>query len=120
MTTLFDKYGGFATVSSIVRDFYKEVIASPTLKHHFENIQMDRLIDHQTKFIASVLGSSDLYSGKTMTIAHRNLNISSSEFAEVANILKETLEDAGVEDVDVATIISIVASLKDTIVKSDS
>jgi hypothetical protein len=55
-----------------------------------------------------------------MTIAHRNLNISSSEFAEVANILKETLEDAGVEDVDVATIISIVASLKDTIVKSDS
>ena len=120
MTTLFDKYGGFATVSSIVRDFYKEVIASPTLKHHFENIKMDRLIDHQTKFIASVLGSSDPYLGKTISIAHRNLNISSSEFSEVAGILKEVLEDAGVEDVDVTAIISIVSSLKDSIVKSES
>ena len=48
--SLFEKYGGFATVSTIVRQFYKDVLTSPNLKSYFEDVNMEVLIDHQTKF----------------------------------------------------------------------
>ena len=42
--SLFEKYGGFATVSTIVRQFYKDVVASPNLEGYFENVNMESLI----------------------------------------------------------------------------
>jgi truncated hemoglobin YjbI len=44
--TLFDKYGGVPTVTSIVRASYKEVLKNYKLKPYFENIDTERLIHH--------------------------------------------------------------------------
>jgi len=54
--TLFDKYGGFATVSRIVSAFYDEVLESEQLRPYFRGLDMRRLVDHQTKFIAALMG----------------------------------------------------------------
>ena len=54
--TLFDKYGGVPTVTSIVRAFYKEVLKNYKLKPYFENIDTERLIHHQIGFISHLLG----------------------------------------------------------------
>lgn len=50
MTTLYDKYGGFATVSKLVQAFYGKVSESKDLEPYFEGIDVQKLMDHQTKF----------------------------------------------------------------------
>ena len=54
--SLFDKYGGFASVSKVVMTFYTKVLDSDVIGDYFDGIDMRRLIDHQTKFIATIMG----------------------------------------------------------------
>lgn len=117
--SLFEKYGGFATVSTIVRQFYKDVVASPNLKGYFENVNMESLIDHQTKFISHALGGPAEYTGRTLANSHRGLKITNADFDEVAEILQDVLEDVGMEEEDVITVMGIVASTRSAIVEED-
>lgn len=54
VSSLFEKYGGFAAISKIVMDFYGRVLDSDEIGHFFDDVEMGRQIDHQTKFIAQV------------------------------------------------------------------
>ena len=55
--SLFEKYGGFATVHKVVEHFYDGVLDNDMLSPHFERVDMSRLIDHQTRFFASAMGA---------------------------------------------------------------
>ena len=116
---LFDKYGGFSTVSQIVRQFYRDVLASPNLKPYFQGVDMAVLIDHQTKFISHALGGPAQYTGRTLQGGHQHLKIKNAHFDEVAEILQDTLEDAGMSDEDVKTVMGIVGSTRSAIVNED-
>ena len=116
---LFEKYGGFATVSTIVRAFYKDVVASPNLQSYFENVNMERLIDHQTKFISHVLGGPAEYTGRTLQSSHHSLKITNAHFDEVAEILQDVLEDVGMEDADIEVVMGIVGGTRSSIVGED-
>ena len=48
-----------------------------------------------------------------------NLAISGADFDEVAEILRENLEDAGMSDEDVETVMGIVGSTRSAIVTRD-
>jgi hemoglobin len=113
---LYDKYGGFAAVSQVVHSFYDKVLASPVLDRYFANVEMGPLIDHQTQFLCKVLGGPDNFHGRALRAAHRGLNISPEAFAEVARLLAQSLEEASIEPADVATILGVVASVRDDIV----
>ena len=114
--TLFEKYGGFATVSAIVRSFYNDLNAHPRLKVYFQHIDMAKLIDHQTKFISHALGGPAEYTGRALEASHRGLQINDEDFDEVAEILQENLEDAGMSDEDVAAVMALVGSTRASIV----
>ncbi|OUS24302.1 hypothetical protein A9Q99_25580 [Gammaproteobacteria bacterium 45_16_T64] len=114
--TLFDKYGGFATFSAVVSNFYKKIMDSDELIPYFDGIDMDKLMDHQTNFIARALGGPDKYSGRDLKKVHARFNITQPHFGEVAELLTEALEEAGVAGEDVETIIGVVGSLQDQIV----
>ncbi|MFN3198879.1 MAG: group I truncated hemoglobin [Bradymonadia bacterium] len=114
--SLYEKYGGFATISAVVHDFYDKILASDTLKPWFEGVEMSRLIDHQTKFLCSVLGGPEQYTGRQLAAAHRRLSITPEAFDEVAELLVEALEDAGVEDADIQTIAGVVTGAKGDVV----
>jgi hemoglobin len=116
--TLYDKYGGFAAISAIVHTFYDKVLASPTLDPYFQNVDMGGMIDHQTKFLCKVLGGPDNYTGRALEAAHRRLDVTSSAFEEVATLLKQSLEEAGVEPADVATVLGVVGSVRGRIVRT--
>lgn len=103
-STLFERYGGFASVSRIVSEFYDRVLDSPTLSGYFANTDMKDLIDHQTKFIASVMGGPGSYSDDVLERVHAKLNINERDFLEVVSLLKETLADFDVADGDIAEI----------------
>lgn len=113
---LYDKYGGFAAISQIVHAFYDKVLASPSLDPYFARVEMAALIDHQTVFLCKVLGGPDNYAGRAMRAVHQAHRITPEAFAEVAALLKESLEEAQVEPADVATILAVVASVEGDVV----
>jgi hemoglobin len=114
--TLFEKYGGFSTVSKIIHQFYRDVLVSPTLKPYFNGIDISRIIDHQTKFISHALGGPTEYTGRSLGVSHRHLNITKDAFEEVNDILEDTLEDVGMEEADIIVVMGIVRSTYDAIV----
>ncbi len=119
MTTLYDKYGGFATVSKLVQAFYNKVAESEELAPYFVGVDTQQLIDHQTKFFSDILGGPVKYAGKELKIIHAAMGITEEAFSEVADLLEETLEDMDVEEADIETIMTIVAGAKADIVSPD-
>lgn len=99
--SMFERYGGFASVSKIVMAFYDKVLDSDIIGHHFEDIEMSKLIDHQTKFIASVMGGPAAYTDDALRRMHAHLKIDKAQFQEMNDLLEETLEDFDLEQKDI-------------------
>jgi hemoglobin len=104
--SLFEKYGGFAKVSKIVMAFYDSLLDSDLLAEYFEGSDMRRLIDHQTKFIASLMGGPASYTNEALHQIHAHLDISPEAFEEMALTLEQTLEDFDFDPDDIAHIIN--------------
>ena len=91
--TIYERAGGFSSVRKVVSAFYDKVLESPLVAHHFENIDMRRLIDHQTRFVSFLMGGPASYTEEHIEHVHRNLGITLEEFDEMVELLTETLED---------------------------
>ncbi len=118
--TLFDKYGGLPTVTSVVRSFYKGVLVNPILKPYFLDIAAEKLIHHQIIFISHLLGkpaSEKLNSTEVMKRAHTGRKISESAFLEVTEILKSVLVTHQMEEPDIVVVMALVESFKNAIVE---
>lgn len=116
MATMFERYGGFATVSRIVSAFYDDILDEPALARYFESTDMRRLIDHQTKFIASIMGGPASYSNEQLERIHAGMNIREEDYMLVVRILRETFEDFELDESDIAEIIKDVMDRKRFIV----
>ena len=103
--SLFDKYGGVETLTPLVKEFYKRIMATPNLARYFINTDMEVLIRHQIQFIAVVMGKpAAFYEGMDME-EHINSNISDRSFEDVIDVLEETLKDFQVEESDIIEIL---------------
>jgi hemoglobin len=98
--SLFQKYGGFAKVSRIVLSFYDKALDSDLIGDYFDGIDMKRLVDHQTKFVSSLLGGPASYSDDRLRQMHAHLGISDAEFDEMARLLSQTLDEHSFEPAD--------------------
>jgi hemoglobin len=98
--TVFERAGGFATVRKVVSAFYDKVLESPRLRDYFTDVDMPRLIDHQTKFVAQMMQGPAYFSDEHLRRAHQNMRIAPEDFEEAADLLVEALEDVGVDDED--------------------
>lgn len=116
MNTLFEKYGGFATFTQITRTFYHKVLDCPQLAHYFLNIDMERLIDHQTQFLSHALGGPKPTNNIDLKAAHQHLNVNEADFNLVAELLSETLQEMHVDTNDIEQVIAIVDTLKGEVV----
>jgi truncated hemoglobin YjbI len=117
--TLFDKYGGFSTFQEITRDFYVKVLDCDHLRHYFNGVSMDAIIDHQARFLSRSLGGpEDKYADVDLIKVQAHLDITEEDFSEVVELLTESLEDSGVEPDDITAIMLLVVSLKDQIVSA--
>jgi len=99
--TVFERYGGFAKVSQVVMGFYEKVLDSPQVSPYFASSNMKRLVDHQTKFIASLMGGPASYSNDHLERVHAHLGITEPAFYETVELLRETLEDFDFEEQDI-------------------
>lgn len=115
--SMFERYGGFAKISRVVTEFYGRVLASPVMRPYFAGVDMRRLVDHQTKFIAAVMGGPASFSNDTLERVHSHLGITEEAFATMAALLRETLEDFEFDDADVQAVCEDVLSRRNFIVK---
>ena len=117
--TLFERYGGFASVSRIVMNFYDKMLASPLTSRYFANTNMKKLVDHQTKFISSLLGGPASFTNEHLERVHADLGITEEAYMEAVDLLKETLEDHDFERADVQHVEAEFMSRKNFIVTRD-
>lgn len=99
--TIFERYGGFASVRKVVSAFYDKILDSERLAPYFENTNMRILIDHQTQFISTVMGGPGTMSDDILRRIHAPLNITRTHFVEMAGLLVETPEDFDYQGEDV-------------------
>ena len=116
--TLYDKYGGFAKINRVVMAFYDALLDSEEVGPYFDDVDMKRLIDHQTKFVSSLLGGPASFNDEQLRRAHATLKITDAHFEEMGEILGATLAEHGIEPDDVATVIAAIESRRDLIVTS--
>jgi hemoglobin len=102
--TIYERNGGFPQIRKVVSAFYDRVLDSPVLAHHFEQIEMPRLIDHQTRFVSFLMGGPASYSEDHIQRVHARLGINRAEFDEMVALLVETLEDFDFPADDVAAV----------------
>lgn len=103
--TLFEKYGGFAQVSKIVLAFYDTLLDSDDIGPFFDDVDMAKMVDHQTKFVASLLGGPAAYTDSQLKQLHSHLSINDAHFDELKVVLEETLVDHNVEPQDVSAVL---------------
>lgn len=116
MQSIFERVGGMRTVSRVISSFYDRVLDDPQLVRYFDGVDMRRLIDHQTKFIAFVMGGPASYTDEHIQRVHAHLGIDSASFEEAVLILQEVLEDHDMSETDIGTVLAQVRSRKHFIV----
>ncbi len=116
MQSIFERAGGMRTVSRIISTFYDRVLDSPGLVHYFDGVDMRRLIDHQTKFIASVMGGPASFTDEHIARVHAHLGIDGASFEEAVLILRDSMEDNGMNETDIGEVMSNVRARKPLVV----
>ncbi|NKB57623.1 MAG: group 1 truncated hemoglobin [Alphaproteobacteria bacterium] len=104
-SSMFERYGGFASVSKIVMSFYDKALDSDVIGDFFEDVDMPNLIDHQTKFIAMAMGGPASYTNEMLRQVHADLEIDTAAFNEAVSLLQETLEEFELKSEDIGIII---------------
>ena len=114
--SIFERSGGFATVNRVVLSFYERVLDSPIMSPYFVNTDMKLLIDHQTKFIAFLMGGPASFTDEHLEQLHKRMNIDRVAFDEMISLLTETLEDFDLSDEDIATVQQVLEQRADLII----
>ena len=114
---LFEKYGGLRTLRAVIIDFYDRVLDSDVVGHFFEDVDIAKLIDHQTKFFTAILGGPAEFADQRLAAAHRHLDVTHTHFDEIIGILTDTLTDAGFVQSDLNITLSAVEARRSLIVR---
>lgn len=93
--TLFDAIGGLPTLQKVHKIFYDKVYAHPWLGKFFEGHNQQAIENRQTTFMALKMGGEVTYLGKEPRMAHRAMYITEELFDLRTELLRESLEEAG-------------------------
>ncbi len=119
--TLYDKYGGAATVTEMVKAFYRRAMANPLLSHYFRGVAMDSLLRHQSLFVSFMMGKRDpIFAEIDLYEAHRRLRITRTAYEEMMKVLRETLLAAGMHPADAQVLCERLDSRRDAILGADT
>jgi hemoglobin len=113
---LYEKVGGEEAIAKVVDYFYSElVLKDDTVNHFFKETDMEKQRRHQSKFISFALGGPNQYSGQSMAKAHEGMNLQPEHFSAIVKHLHDALAHFGVNERDIDTALTKVASLRDDI-----
>jgi hemoglobin len=113
---LFERFGGMPQVSRLVLEFYDRVLESERLKPFFAHADMRRLVEHQAKFIASVMGGPTRYSDSELRTIHSHLGVDEGAFEEMIDIFAETLGRFEIDPAEAERVVSDLRLRRDYVV----
>jgi hemoglobin len=113
--TIYNEIGGRDAVEAVVDDFYDQVLDDEQLLPYFEDTEMAELRAHQVQFISAVTGGPVEYTGEDMRAAHDHLDIAEEDFDTVGRYLQTALEENGVDEEDIESIMAEVVALKEPV-----
>lgn len=114
---IYKKYGGFSKISRIVLALYDRILDDDTIGPFFDEVDMNRIVDHQTKFISSLLGGPASYTDDQIQKMHSHLAIGPEEFEALVGILREVLAEHDFEEEDIETVILAFSGRRNLVVK---
>jgi len=94
--TLLDAVGCLPTLEKVHRIFYDRIYAHPWIGHFFVGHNQASIENRQTRFMAEKMGGDVPYFGKDMKMTHRYMFITEELFELRSQLLRESLEEAGV------------------------
>jgi hemoglobin len=112
--TLFDRIGGEAAVMAAVDLFYRKVLADELTRPFFDGLDIGAQTRKQVAFMTWAFGGPHEYRGRPLREAHAKLvrerGLADEHFDRVAEHLRATLVELGVEPPLVDEALAIVAS----------
>ncbi|WP_144476125.1 group 1 truncated hemoglobin [Cytobacillus oceanisediminis] len=115
METLYDRLGGQDAITKVVDVFYEKVLADETVNQFFEETDMEKQRRHQSLFISWALGGPNQYSGRSMELAHKGMNLNDEHFVAIANHLAESLREFNVSEQDIDGVLTKLTEMKNDI-----
>ncbi len=117
--SLYNRIGGFSMLRKVVSDFYARVLDDPDLSLFFADVEMAALVDHQTKFLASLVGGPASYTDHQLHNIHAPMAIRSHHLDSMLEILGETLADHGVKQQDIDLVRTDLLARKASLVRDE-
>ncbi|MEM7599012.1 MAG: group 1 truncated hemoglobin [Pseudomonadota bacterium] len=103
--TLFEKYGGFPTVNQVVLTLYDRLLKDGDVGPFFDDVDLPSIIDHQTKFVSSLLGGPASFTDEQLRIAHQHMTITNHHFDRLKEVVHEVLSEFSVDPGDIDVIV---------------
>ena len=116
--TLFERLGGKQTFEKVHKIFYDKAYAHPWLGQYFTDKPQKVLEDQQTDFMVQLMGGPKAYGGKAPKWAHQHMVITDELFELRADMLSDSIKEAGVKDDLRKEWLAADAALKRSLVKS--
>ncbi len=117
--SLYQKLGGMPAVNLAVDKFYDKVLADGRIKHFFAGVDMDRMRDHQKKFLTFAFGGTTAYDGRNMREAHvrlvEQMGLDDSHFDAVVENLGAVLSELGVAPELIGEVAGVAESVRDDV-----
>lgn len=79
---------------------YDRLLDDDDVGPFFDDVDMPKLIDHQTKFVASLMEGPASFSDAHIAAAHRKMTIQNAHFDRLKALLEETLLEFELGEVD--------------------
>lgn len=118
--TLYGRLGGKETFSRVHKIFYDKAYAHSWLSLYFTDKPQELLENQQTDFMVQLMGGPKTYAGKTPKMAHQHMMISEELFELRAQMLSDSIKEAGVSDELREAWLRVDANLKQALVKSSN
>jgi len=96
--TLFERLGGKETFINVHKIFYDKAYAHSWLSKYFTDKPQELLENQQTDFMIQIMGGPKLYSGKVPKSAHQHMLITDELFELRAQLLSDSIIEAGIND----------------------
>ena len=86
-------------------EVYDQLLDDDDLGPFFDDVDLPKLVDHQTKFVSSLLGGPASFTDKHIQMAHRHMDIEHAHMDRLKELVRSTLNEFDVDEEDVAAVI---------------
>lgn len=113
---IFRRLGGLPGITRIALALYDRVTQSERLECFFAGVDMRRLVDHQARFLASLVGGPASVTDEELKAVHARLGIDRETFLEMLEQFRQVLEDHQAEPADTEHVLAELARREPCIV----